>query len=109
MAGLNLLASLLGATAVDGAGGGGGGDEGTGSDAKRRGGRRDSFKINLFSDDPFDGAQAKGGDDDEEEEVCVCVAMCGVFYFYVLFVCLTMTTHAVPAGVQHSSLGISLL
>lgn len=70
MAGLNLLASLLGAPAMDGAGTGGGGDEGAGGDAKRRESQRDSFKINLFPDDPFDGAQAKGGDDDDDDEVC---------------------------------------
>ncbi|CAM9188684.1 unnamed protein product [Ectocarpus fasciculatus] len=64
-AGLNLLAALLGAQAkdeagddVDGVGAGG---------AKRRGGQRDSFKINLFPEDPFDAAQAKGGDDGDLE------------------------------------------
>lgn len=76
MAGLNLLASLLGAPATDDAGGGvGDGDEGAGGDAKGRGGQRDSFKINLFPDDPFDGAQAKDGDDDEVC-VCTCVRVC---------------------------------
>ncbi|CAM9300288.1 unnamed protein product [Pylaiella littoralis] len=66
MAGLNLLASLLGASAADDAGGDG--DEGTGGGAKRRGNRRESFKINLFPDNPFDGAQAKDGDDDEDND-----------------------------------------
>lgn len=68
-AGLNLLATLLGAPAKDDAWDGEG-DEGAGG-AKRRGSRRDSFKINLFPDDPFDAAaQAKGGDDDVRMFVC---------------------------------------
>lgn len=59
-AGLNLLATLLGAPAKDDTEGGEGG-----GGAKRRESRRDSFKINLFPDDPSDAAQAKGGDDEE--------------------------------------------
>lgn len=74
-AGLNLLAALLGAQAKDEAGDSGGGGQGGG--AKRRGGQRDSFKINLFPEDPFDAAQAKGGDDgDLEVGVCPSVAPC---------------------------------
>lgn len=74
-AGLNLLAALLGAQAK-----GEGGDDdrgGEGGGAKRRGGQRDSFKINLFPEDPFDAAQAKGGDDgDLEVGLCPYVAPC---------------------------------
>eukprot|EP00904_Undaria_pinnatifida_P009669 jgi/Undpi1/5832/HiC_scaffold_2.g01106.m1 len=63
MVGLNLLASLLGASAKDGADGGdtdggGGGGGGGASGAKRRG-ERETFNIKLFPDDPFDEAQAK--------------------------------------------------
>lgn len=58
-AGLNLLASLLGAPESGKTGRGD--DEGKGG-AKGRGGR-DSFKINLFPDNPADEAQAKDGDE----------------------------------------------
>eukprot|EP00903_Cladosiphon_okamuranus_P008100 g7808.t1 len=72
--GLNLLATLLGAAAKDDAGGGDGeGDEGAGG-AKRRGSRRDSFKINLFPDDPVLAAQAKGGDDEGYDTITIDLA-----------------------------------
>lgn len=51
------------------------GDEGAGG-AKRRGSQRDSFKINLFPDNAFDAAQAKGVDDDDDE-VCAWACPCG--------------------------------
>jgi len=64
-AGLNLLASLLGAPPKEDAGGGGGeGDKGAGGAKGGRDGKKGSFKINLFPDDSFDAAQAKGGDDE---------------------------------------------
>ena len=68
MAGLNLLANLLGASAkgeTDGDLDGNGGDGPWASGAKRRG-ERESFNINLFPDDPFDEAQAK-----DDGEVCI--------------------------------------
>ena len=70
MAGLNLLANLLGASAK---GETDGGDGPGASGAKRRGGRRESFNVNLFPDDPFDEAQAK-----DDGEVCVvCTLLSG--------------------------------
>lgn len=83
-AGLNLLATLLGAAAKDDAGDGEG-DEGAGG-AKRRGSRRDSFKINLFPDEPFDAAQAKGGDD-EVQLLCRDLPLVLLFFFFLNVSC----------------------
>lgn len=58
-AGLNLLASLLGASAKEETEGGGG-DTGVGLGGKGQGKSKDSFRINLVPDKPFDAAQAKG-------------------------------------------------
>eukprot|EP00752_Nemacystus_decipiens_P001886 g1816.t1 len=71
-AGLNLLATLLGAPAKDDAEHEEG-DEGAGG-AKRRGSRGDSFKINLFPDDPFDAAQAKGDDEGDGSIITIDLA-----------------------------------
>lgn len=78
MAGLNLLASLLGASAKDDTdgdtnGNGGGGGDGPGASGAKRRGEKEPFNINLFPDDPFDEAQAKG-----DGEVCMYVQYCAI-------------------------------
>ncbi|CAM9370855.1 unnamed protein product [Ascophyllum nodosum] len=71
-AGLNLLASLLGASSKEETECGGG-DAGAGGEAKGRGGRG-SFKINLFPDDLLGAAQAKDSEETKTNTIAIDLA-----------------------------------